>query len=103
MGPYGVEVVAGQLALRQCLERRGEVVRALEAQQGLFEIAPTADLWWGTETGEQIKAQVVQMQSTGQSQRRFTRDPGAAVTLRNSTKVAECESKVQQRAVEQSQ
>lgn len=52
MVPQGVEVVPGQLALRQRLERGAEVVRALEAQQGLFEIAPAPDLRRRTEGGE---------------------------------------------------
>lgn len=56
MVPQGVEVVTGQFALRQRLKRSAEVVRALKAQQGLFEIAPTPDLRWGTDTGKQIKA-----------------------------------------------
>lgn len=56
MVPQGVEVVAGQFSLRQGLKRGGEVMRALEAQQGLFEVAPTPDLRWRTAAGEQIKA-----------------------------------------------
>ena len=46
-----VEVVTGQLAHRQRLERRVEVMRALKAQQGLLEVAPSADLWWGAGGG----------------------------------------------------
>lgn len=52
MVPQGVKVVPGQFALRQRLERRAEVMRALKAQQGLFEIAPAPDLRRRTEREE---------------------------------------------------
>lgn len=48
MASQRVKVVTGQLAYCQCLKRSVEVVRTLESQQGLFEVTPTSDLWWGT-------------------------------------------------------
>lgn len=44
-----IEVVASQFADRQRFERSLEVMRTLEAQESLFEVTPTPDLWWGTE------------------------------------------------------
>lgn len=71
--PQGVEVVTGQFALCQRLKRGAEVVRALKAQQGLFEIAPAPDLRWRTERGKQIKALEGQIQSQGQGLSRLGR------------------------------
>lgn len=48
MTSQSIEVVTSQLAHCQRLKRSIEVVRTLKAQQGLFEVTPAPDLWWGT-------------------------------------------------------
>ncbi len=48
MTSQSIKIVTSQFAHCQRLERSVEVVRTLKAQQGLFEITPTADLWWRT-------------------------------------------------------
>lgn len=73
MVPQGVKVVPGQFALCQRLKRSAEVMCALEAQQGLFEIAPAPDLRRRAERGEQIKSEEEQMQSAGHSLNRLVR------------------------------
>lgn len=55
MASQSVKVVTSQLAYCQRLKRSVEVVRTLKAQQGLFEVTPTPDLWWGTK--EERKAE----------------------------------------------
>lgn len=48
MASQSIEVVASRFSHCQRLERSIEVMRTLKAQQGLFEVTPTPDLWWGT-------------------------------------------------------
>lgn len=66
MASQSIEVVTSQLAHRQRLERRVEVMCALKAQQGLFEITPTPHLRWGTEEEMQIGVSKIkaEMEST---------------------------------------
>lgn len=83
--PQGVKVVPGQFALCQRLKRGAEVVRALKAQQGLFEVAPAPDLRRRTERGEQIKSEEEQIRSAGQSLNRFAMRECSAIEFGDNT------------------
>lgn len=56
MASQSIEVVASRFTDCQRLKRSIEVMRTLKAQQGLFEITPSPDLWWGTKTERQMTA-----------------------------------------------
>ena len=48
MVSQSTEVVTSQFTHCQRLKRGVEVMRTLKAQQGLFQVTPSPDLWWGT-------------------------------------------------------
>lgn len=50
MASQSTEEVARRFSHRQGLERSVEVVRALEPQQGFFQVPPSPDLWLGTKS-----------------------------------------------------
>lgn len=63
MASQSIEVVTSQLAHRQRLKCRVEVMCTLKAQQGLFEITPTPDLRWGTEDEMQISVSKIKIKA----------------------------------------
>lgn len=48
MASQSIKEVTSRFTYCQCLKRSVEVMRTLKTQQGLFEVTPTPDLWWGT-------------------------------------------------------